>query len=81
MEAAQLSARVHGVAPAEPSRAAMEQAVDLVGKAERRRYFARKSGRCDIHLCAPRSVWEKCYGSSFERMGEMLWIKRRVRRT
>src|SRR5258705_7065585 len=53
MEAAQLSARVHGVARDEPSRAAMEQAVDLVGKAERRRYLARKSGRCDIHLCAP----------------------------
>lgn len=60
MEAAQLSTRVHGVARAEPSRPAMEQAVDLVGKAERRRYLARKSGRCDIHLCAPRSVWEKC---------------------
>ncbi len=78
MEAAQLSARVHGVARAEPSRAAMEQAVDLVGKAARRRYLARKSGRCDIHLCAPVAYGRNAMDQA-SRMGEMLWIKRRVR--
>src|SRR5260370_32183986 len=35
MEAGLLSARVHGVARAEPSRAAVEQAAALLGKAER----------------------------------------------
>jgi acetolactate synthase I/II/III large subunit len=35
MEAGQLSARVHGVARAEPSRAAVEQAATLLGDAER----------------------------------------------
>ncbi|MCP3459237.1 polysaccharide biosynthesis/export family protein [Bradyrhizobium sp. CCGUVB23] len=74
MEAAQLSARVHGVARAEPSRAAMEQAADLVGKAERRRYLARKSGRCDIHLCAPvaygRNAMDQASVGDFSR----LWV-------
>src|SRR6202011_6297260 len=35
MEAGLLSARVHGVARAEPSRAAVEQAAALLGEAER----------------------------------------------